>query len=102
MDFRKSIDGLSLIVEGEMKLSPLSRSLFVFANRNRTRVKLLYWDKTGFALWLKRLEKEKFPWPKKFSDAVVSMTAEELKWLLSGREYWKLKPHSVVEYSCVG
>jgi transposase len=101
VDFRKAIDGLALIVEGEMKLSPFGNFLFIFCNRNRSRIKILYWDKTGFALWLKRLEKEKFPWPKKFDLEIVQLKEQELRWLLDGYEFWRLKPHSVVEYSCV-
>jgi transposase len=101
VDFRKAIDGLSAIVEGDMKLSPFGKFLFVFCNRNRSRIKILYWDKTGFALWLKRLEKERFPWPRKFEEQIVRLREQELKWLLDGYEYWKLKPHSIVEYACV-
>jgi len=59
VDFRKSINGLSVIVESEMALSPLSGALFVFCNKKRDKLKLLYWDRTGFALWYKRLEQEK-------------------------------------------
>ncbi len=50
VDFRKSINGLSIIVESEMALSPLSGALFVFCNKKRDKLKLLYWDKSGFAL----------------------------------------------------
>lgn len=60
VDFRKSINGLSLLVEQEMQLSPFSGALFVFCNQQRTRLKVLYWDSTGFCLWYKRLEKDKF------------------------------------------
>ena len=101
VDFRKWVNGLSSIVEGEMKLDPFSRSLFVFTNRDRTRLKILYWDRTGYACWFKRLEKDKFPWPRKFTEAVVQIGSRELDWLLDGYEFWQLKPHSVVEYACV-
>ncbi len=101
VDFRMWVNGLSSIVEGEMKLDPFSRSLFVFTNRNRTRLKILYWDQTGYAVWFKRLEKDKFPWPRKFTDEVIKIRPRELNWLLEGYEYWRLKPHSVVEYACV-
>ena len=62
VDFRKSINGLSLIVEQQMQLSPLTGSVFVFCNKGRDKLKVLYWDRTGFALWYKRLEKDKFKW----------------------------------------
>ena len=51
VDFRKSINGLSLIVEQQMELSPFTGSVFVFCNKGRDKLKVLYWDKTGFALW---------------------------------------------------
>ena len=65
VDFRKSINGLSAIVEAEMDRSPFSGAVFVFCNRQRDKVRALYWDKTGFCLWYKRLEKNKFKWPRK-------------------------------------
>ena len=59
VDFRKSINGLSVIVESEMAHSPLSGALFVFCNGRRDKLKCLYWDRSGFALWYKRLEQER-------------------------------------------
>lgn len=84
VDFRKSINGLALIVEQEMKLSPMSSALFVFCNKQRNRVKALYWDRTGFCLWYKRLEKDKFKWPLTYPGQ--TMTLNEVDWnrLLSG------------------
>jgi transposase len=73
VDFRKSINGLVTIVEQEMALSPFGDALFVFCNRNRDRVKVLYWDKTGFCLWYKRLEKEKFKWPRQHGAAIMML-----------------------------
>ena len=57
VDFRKSINGLIVVVEQDMNLNPFRDALFVFCNKKRDKVKILYWDKTGFALWYKRLEK---------------------------------------------
>ena len=67
VDFRKSIDGLAAIVEQQMDLDPFADALYVFCNRHRDRLKVLYWDQTGFCLWYKRLEKAKFKWPRKAS-----------------------------------
>ena len=60
---RKSFDGLSGLVRQELGEDPLSGSLFVFCNRRRNMAKLLYWDRDGFALWGKRLEKSRFSLP---------------------------------------
>jgi len=84
VDFRKSIDGLASLVEQEMKLDVFGQHLFIFCNRNRTRMKVLYWDVTGFALWYKRLEEDKFIWPHKHESATINITAQQLEWLLSG------------------
>jgi transposase len=70
-DMRKSINGLAGIVEAEMKLDLKSSSLFVFCNKPRTRMKILYFDRSGFALWLKWLDSSKFPWPKNFDEETI-------------------------------
>ncbi|MGR3983529.1 IS66 family insertion sequence element accessory protein TnpB [Pseudoalteromonas sp. 1181_04] len=58
VDFRKSIDGLVAIVEGELERDAYTGALFLFCNKAKDKLKLVYWDKTGFALWYKRLEKK--------------------------------------------
>jgi transposase len=63
VDMRKSIDGLSYLVEPLLAQNPVSGNLFVFVGRDRSKVKCLYWDRTGFALWYKRLERRRFPSP---------------------------------------
>ena len=87
-DFRKSINGLSALVEMAMELDPYSGSYFVFCNRTRHMLKILYWDRNGFALWHKRLEKDRFGWPKDEA-AVQEITAEEFDWLLRGLDFSK-------------
>lgn len=57
VDFRKAIQGLSLLVEQALELDPFEATLFVFINRRRDKLKILYWEKNGFCLWYKRLEK---------------------------------------------
>jgi transposase len=98
IDFRKSIDGLAAIVEQEMGLDVFGSHLFLFCNKNRTRLKVLYWDRTGFALWYKRLERERFVWPKKHDWGTIQIDRQQLEWLLSGYDVWKMKPHEKVNY----
>lgn len=63
VDFRKQIDGLALIVQDTLQLDPFSAHLFVFSNRQRDKLKLLYWHHNGYMLVYKRLEKGRFIWP---------------------------------------
>lgn len=98
VDFRKSINGLSVLVQESMELDVFSSALFVFGSRSRNKIKILYWDKTGFCLWYKRLEKDKFKWPLK-GDAVLSLTHEQFDWLLRGLDIEKLQPHTE-KYFC--
>ncbi len=98
VDFRKSINGLAVIVEAEMNLAPFSGALFVFCNRRRDKLKLLYWDTSGFALWYKRLEQEKFKWPRKLDDAVITVSEAQLHWLLAGVDITRLQPHQALHY----
>ena len=60
VDFRKSINGLAALVELDIKVEVFNPVLFVFLNRTRSQVKILYWERNGFCLWLKRLEAERF------------------------------------------
>jgi len=98
VDFRKSINGLMVIVEDEMKLSPFNGALFIFCNRARDKLKALYWDKTGFCLWYKRLEKDKFKWPRKSNDALIQLTEQQWCWLLSGLDLTKMEGHQPLSY----
>jgi len=98
VDFRKSINGLSVIVEQSMNLTLYDSSLFVFCNKQRDKLKILYWDNSGFCLWYKRLEKEKFKWPRKDSRIVVSLSEEQLHWLLRGFDIHQLQSHKKLHY----
>ena len=93
VDFRKSINGLSVLVEESMGLSPFSPNLFVFCNRRRDKLKVLYWDSTGFALWYKRLEKDKFKWPRKHEGSAITLNHEQWDWLLRGLNFLEITPH---------
>ena len=84
-DMRKSINGLSIIVSDTLSLDPLSQAWFVFCNKQRDKLKILFWDTNGFWLYYRRLEKGRFQWPKENVDKnAISMTRRELNWLLDG------------------
>ena len=86
-DMRKQICGLAALVESGMAKSPLGGDLFLFANRQRTVLKAIYWDRNGFCLWLKRLEKDRFPWPDD-EEAAREITRDEVAMLLRGIDFW--------------
>lgn len=97
VDFRKSINGLAAIVEQQLELPLFDGGVFVFCNKSKDKLKVLYWDKTGFALWYKRLEKDKFKWPDKSTEPVLTVSSEQWQWLLSGLSIIKHQPLRVNE-----
>lgn len=97
-DMRKQISTLAMAVEREMRHDALSGNLFVFCGRNRRSIKLLYWEKNGFCLWQKRLEKDRFPWPQDEHSA-REVTREQLLMLLRGIDFFK--EHQPVYYRSV-
>jgi len=101
VDFRKAINGLAVIVSEAMGQDVYRSALFVFCNKNRSQLKVLYWDNTGFALWQKRLERDKFKWPRKDPLSTVSITHEQWCWLLRGFNYRDFKPHHTLNFTDV-
>lgn len=97
VDMRKSIDGLSIIVSDQLGKNPCGPDVFVFYNKNSNKIKILYWQKNGFCLWYKRLEKERFLFPKK-EDETYLLTIEQLRWLLDGLEVQKIHGHKNLSY----
>ena len=100
VDFRKQIDGLAAIVQEELALNAFGGQLFVFTNRRRDRVKCLYWERCGFVLWMKRLERQRFTWPRS-EDALVSLSGEQLNYLLDGYNLGAWQPHQPLHFSAV-
>lgn len=101
VDMRKQMGGLAVIVEQEMKLEPFGKYLFVFIGRQRNAIKLLYWDRSGFCLWQKKLEKEKFIFKKQEDFSILELSERQLLLLLDGYDIWSMKPHSTLSYKYV-
>jgi len=99
-DLRKAINGLSILVESRMELDVFSGHLFVFSNRRRDMIKVLYWDRNGFCLWQKRLERERFRWPDG-TEEVIKTSMRELRWLLDGLEVMQGGAHRQLQYTSV-
>ena len=97
VDFRKQINGLALWVESAMSLNALSGAVFAFTNRRRDRVKLLVWEGNGYVMWQKRLEVDRFHWPAG-EEAVVTLSGQELNWLLDGLDLRFMRPHRPLRY----
>ena len=107
VDFRKSIDGLSAMVEQALEFNPFGASLFVFVNRGHTKIKALYWHRNGFCLWYKRLEAQRFAWPSVLDEsggaaqtsATYEIDMQQLSWLLEGFDLWRNKPHQALHFA---
>lgn len=85
VDMRKGFDTLAALIREHLKYDPLSGHLFLFVGRNKDRIKILYWDSDGFAIWYKRLEEGTFRLPTpKSAGASVELKASELAMLLAG------------------
>lgn len=97
-DMRKSIDSLCILVESVLGMSSLSGHLFVFCNRRCNLIKILYWDRNGFCLFQKRLEKHRFKWPQKL-EQVKQIDARALSFLLEGLDINRIRPHESLSYA---
>src|SRR5262249_41233733 len=83
IDFRRQIDGLIMLVADQLSLNPTSGQLFLFRDRTGKKIKILWWDRNGFWLFYKRLEKGKLIFPKS-NESVLMLQPDQLSWLLSG------------------
>jgi transposase len=98
VDMRKSIDGLSGLVVDLLEQSPQSGHLFVFYNRARDKVKILYWDKNGFVMHYKRLEKGRFKLNGLEKDGSILLNENQLQWLLAGLDFRVMETFSHLSY----
>jgi len=98
-DMRKQIDGLAVQVEEVLELAPLSSHLFVFCNRARDKLKILFWHHNGFWLWYRRLERQRFWWPQPGEACAIEISTRELGWLLEGLDPHRIEAHKRADFS---
>ena len=98
-DMRKAINGLMVLVEDVLEADPFSSHLFVFCNRLRNKIKILYWHNNGFWLFYRRLEKQRFWWPATDEQVSVEISPRELSWLLEGLDITRIEAHQATKYA---
>ncbi len=97
VDMRKSIDGLAIIVCDALRMNPSDGSLYIFYNKKYDKLKMLFWDRNGFNLLYKRLEKERFKIPKLITSKVISY--EQMRWLFDGLDINEVKGFKALKYN---
>lgn len=90
VDFRKGLDGLAAVVQEVLKLDPFSGTAFIFRAKRADRVKILIWDGSGLILIYKRLEDNKFRWPR-IEDGVMKLSPAQLSALFEGLDWSKVR-----------
>jgi transposase len=98
-DMRKAINGLTAIAETAMAMNPFSSSLFLFCGKTRKLIKAFYWDRNGFCLWQKRLERDRFPWPENV-EKVRELSNGEIAMLLDGIDFFHV--HERISFEKAG
>lgn len=95
-DLRKSIDGLAALVSQDFALDLFDSSLFVFCNKGRDKIKILFWDHNGFWLYYRRLERGTFRWPAHKGEPTKPISRRQLQWLLDGLTLEQRQAHRPV------
>ncbi|MFZ3067417.1 MAG: IS66 family insertion sequence element accessory protein TnpB [Gammaproteobacteria bacterium] len=98
IDMRKSIDSLSVLVQQDFNDDPLSGHLFIFFNRTRDKVKILYWDRNGYVLHYKRMEKHRFVVPNLVGLSQLIITETQLNGLLAGLNFEIMGDFNEIDY----
>lgn len=97
IDFRKSITGLSSLIESEIQHNP-QKGIYLFYNRGSDKIKCLSWHKNGFILFYKKLERGRFYFKFNKAEGIMQIQAEELGWLLAGLEWQKMRNWQELDY----
>lgn len=90
IDMRKAIDGLCVLVAEELSYDPQSKSLYIFHNKAKNKIKGIVWDGNGFMMIYKRLEKGRFKVPRYRTEVAMTLSQDELRWLLAGLDFMML------------
>ena len=99
-DMRKGILTLAQISEVKTGEKFLNGSLFIFCGKGRNNIKIVYWDRNGFCMWQKKLDKDKFWWPKDSSE-VCKLDMHQLSWLLDGLNPIEINGHKAIKYELI-
>lgn len=97
-DMRKSINGLAVQIAGIEGISIFDGSYFVFCNKRKKIIKILYWEKNGFCIWEKRIEKQTFKWLIN-ETKIRKISSQELRWMLDGLSFFKVRAHKELFYN---
>jgi len=102
IDMRTGRNGLAALSREVLKEDPFSaQALFVFVGKRYNSMKILAWDRNGFSVWHKVIEsQERFHWPRLMQEEAVSVTGEQLAWLMDGYDVWA-QPHRMLKFSHV-
>lgn len=97
-DLRKAINGLVAIVVDNFAAQPITGNIFIFFNSQKDKVKLLFWDRNGFVLYYKRIEKGKFRIKSKEDLSYIEITQQQLNWLLAGLDFVVMNEFPDLDY----
>lgn len=99
IDMRLGRNGLAAIAQEVIKADPFGGGLFLFVGKRFDALKILWWERNGFILWWKKIEgRERFHWPRLLQEEVVTLTVEQLNWLLDGYDIWT-QPHQMLRFT---
>lgn len=99
IDMRNSINGLSARIDDLFAESAMSKNLFVFYNKSRDKVKLIFWDRNGFVIYYKRLERGRFKFKKSEDEKKIELSEKQLHWLVAGLDFQLMKEFNEINYS---
>ena len=100
-DMRKGFDSLCGVVREEFKMNPLSGDVFIFLSRTKNKIKFLQWQRDGFAIYYKRLEKGTFELPENTNGSNASVSAQQLTLIMEGIKLSSVKKHKRYEQNAV-